>query len=250
MANTIITIILAFLFGLVIGSFLNVCIYRIPKEEDIVFTRSHCMSCGHTLQWYELIPVLSYLMQRGRCRSCNEPISIQYPFVELLNAAGYVWIFLLSGSVRTKIVSCLFTSILIVISFIDAAIMEIPAGCNILVVGLGIFQLIFNRSQWLNYVIGAVCVSGLLLVLYLITRGKGIGGGDIKFMAASGLLLGAVRICIGFFLGCVLATVIHLIRMKLSHADHKLAFGPYLSIGMWIAMLYGEPIMNWYLGTL
>lgn len=239
-----------FLYGLVIGSFLNVCIYRLPKKEGIVMTRSHCMKCGHKLQWFELIPVFSYVVLRGRCRQCKDKISIQYPLVELLNAIGYVWIFLNNGVNVESIVYCLFTSVLIVVSFIDAKTLEIPIGCNYIIALLGGLHIIMDLEHWKSYVIGAVCVSGFLLILYVITKGQGIGGGDIKLMATCGLLLGASKIVVAFMLGCILAAVIHLIRMKVSDAGRQLAFGPYLCTGVWIALLYGNQMIQWYLSTL
>lgn len=244
--QTIIATIFAALFGLVIGSFLNVCIYRIPLKEEIVYTRSHCMNCGHQLRWYELIPVLSYLLQRGRCRQCKERISIQYPLVELLNAIGYVWIFLHVGYCLESILYCLATSILIVVAFIDEKTMEIPVSCNYLLALLGVVQLISDWTHWWNYILGAVCISGFLLLLYWITKGRGIGGGDIKLMAAGGLLLGAPRIILGFFIGCILASVIHIVRMKISKVGNRLAFGPYLCGGIWIAIIYGNWLIAWY----
>jgi len=235
------------LSGLVIGSFLNVCIYRIPNKEDMVFSRSHCMNCGHTLSWYELVPVFSYLIQRGRCRHCEEKITIQYPMIELMNAIGYVWIFLHLGFYMRSILYCLLQSVLIVIGMIDERTMEIPIGCNYFIAGLGLVRVVSDLSHWYHYLIGVVCVSGVLLCIYIITRGKGIGGGDVKLMAASGLLLGGAQIVLGFLIGCVAASVIHLIRMKVSKASKVLAFGPYLCAGIWIAAVYGNEIISWYL---
>ena len=213
-------------------------------------TRSHCMKCGHKLQWFELIPVFSYVVLRGRCRQCKEKISIQYPLVELLNAIGYVWIFLNNGMNLESIVYCLFTSVLIVVSFIDAKTLEIPIGCNYIIALLGGVHVIMDIDHLKSYLIGAVCVSGFLLILYVITKGQGIGGGDIKLMAACGLLIGASNIVVAFMLGCILAAVIHLIRMKVSDAGRQLAFGPYLCTGVWIALLYGTQMVQWYLSTL
>lgn len=238
------------LFGLVIGSFLNVCIYRIPKKEDIVKTRSHCMNCGHALQWYELVPVFSYVVLRGRCRQCKEKISIQYPLVEFTNALGYVWIFFVNGINIQSILYCLFTSTLIVISVIDSRTMEIPIGCNYFIAILGIIQLAIDFSNWKTYAIGAICVSAFLLMIYIVTGGRGIGGGDVKLMATAGLLVGAPKILLAFFIGSVLAACIHPIRMKVSKVDHQLAFGPYLCIGLYVSILYGKQIIDWYLSTM
>lgn len=250
MTIQILVYIVVSLFGLVIGSFLNVCIYRIPKKEDIVKTRSHCMNCGHVLQWYELVPVFSYVVLRGRCRQCKEKISIQYPLVEFTNALGYVWIFFVNGINIQSILYCLFTSTLIVISVIDSRTMEIPIGCNYFIAILGIIQLAIDFSNWKTYAIGAICVSAFLLMIYIVTGGRGIGGGDVKLMATAGLLVGAPKILLAFFIGSVLAACIHPIRMKVSKADHQLAFGPYLCIGLYVSILYGKQIIDWYLSTM
>ena len=244
--QSIICIVFVALFGLVIGSYLNVCIYRIPKKEDMVFARSHCMNCGHTLKWYELIPVFSYLMQGGRCRQCKNKISIQYPIIEAVNAIGYVWIFLHLGVCVESILYCLMQSVLIVIGIIDERTMEIPIGCNYIIALLGGVRVFFDWQNWSSYLIGAICVSGFLFVIYIITRGNGIGGGDIKLMASCGLLLGGTRIILGFLLGCIGASIIHLIRMRVSKAGKQLAFGPYLCVGVWIAAVYGGEIIRWY----
>lgn len=241
---------IVFLYGLVIGSFLNVCIYRLPRKEGVVWTRSHCMKCGHVLQWYELFPVISYIALRGRCRQCKDPISIQYPMVELMNAIGYVWIFLTNGINLESVIYCLCTSVWIVIGFIDAKTLEIPIGCNYVIALLAAVHLTLNLHHWKWYVLGAICVSGCLYVLYVVTNGRAIGGGDVKLMATCGLLLGAPRIIVAFFLGCIIASIVHIVRIVFFGAGRQLAFGPYLCIGCMIAMLYGEAMLRWYVSLL
>lgn len=120
--------VVVFLYGLCIGSFLNVCIYRIPLKESVAKSRSHCMSCGGQLKWYDLVPLFSYLFLRGRCRQCKAKISIQYPLVEALNGLGYVFIFLINGINLTSILYSLCFSALIVLSVIDFRTYEIPLG--------------------------------------------------------------------------------------------------------------------------
>ena len=236
-----------FLMGLVIGSFLNVCIYRIPKKEDIVFGRSKCRSCGEMLKWYELIPVVSFLSHGGRCRHCNEKISIQYPLVELANGMIYVWVVAVIGWTWESLLFCLCASVLLVLGIIDERTFEIPLGCNILIGILGMIHLLLDLTHWLDYVMGMCIVSGLFLIAYYATRKKGIGGGDIKLMAAAGLLLGWQKILLALFIGSVLGVVIHFTLMKFKGKDRVLAFGPYLAVGIFIAMLYGDQILFWYL---
>ena len=238
--------IFVFLFGIVIGSFLNVCIFRIPKKESIVLPHSHCMTCGYQLQWYDLVPLFSFLFLRGRCRKCHTQLSLQYPLVEGLNGALYVIVFLANGWNMTSVVYCLLTSALIVLSVIDFRTMEIPDGINLFIFLLGVAATVLDLANWKEHVIGMVSVSGFLLVIYLVTVGRGIGGGDLKLMAGAGLLLGVKEVVLAFLLGCILGSVIHLIRMKVSGAEHKLALGPYLSMGIWLAMLWGQGIIDWY----
>ena len=237
-----------FITGLCIGSFLNVCIYRIPKKEDIVFERSHCMSCGNVLKWYELIPLFSFLVQGGKCRNCKTKLSAQYPLIELLNGLIYVWIFMAKGFQPESILFCICASVLIVISVIDWRTFEIPFGCNIIIGILGIVRVFLNLAHWYDYVIGFFAVSGLFLIIYWITKGRGIGGGDIKLMAAAGLLLGWQNILLSLMIGSIAGSVIHLALMKIQGKDRVLAFGPYLAFGIFISMLYGNDIITWYLG--
>ena len=244
----IILYIMIFLIGISIGSFLNVCIYRIPKKEDIVFERSHCMSCGNVLKWYELIPLFSFLVQGGKCRNCKTKLSVQYPLIELLNGLIYVWIFMAKGFQPESILFCICASVLIVISVIDWRTYEIPFGCNIIIGILGIVRVFLNLAHWYDYVIGFFAVSGLFLIIYWITKGRGIGGGDIKLMAAAGLLLGWQNILLALMIGSIAGSVIHLTLMKVQGKDRVLAFGPYLAFGIFISMLYGNDIITWYLG--
>lgn len=237
-----------FLYGIIIGSFVNVCIYRIPKKENIAVSRSHCMSCGHKLAWYDLFPLFSWLFLRGKCRYCGEKISGQYPLVELINGIGYVWIYLVSGISVDCILYCLTFSALITLSVIDWRTFEIPFGINLFILALGIIATIFDYENILNHIIGFVSVSGFLLILYYATKGRGIGGGDVKLMAVAGLLIGWQKILLALILGAVFGSVIHIARMKISGEEHMLAFGPYLSAGIILAMLYGEQMINWYLG--
>lgn len=239
---------LIFLIGISIGSFLNVCIYRIPKKEDIVFERSHCMSCGNVLKWYELIPLFSFLVQGGKCRNCKTKLSVQYPLIELLNGLIYVWIFMAKEFQPESILFCICASVLIVISVIDWRTYEIPFGCNIVIGILGIVRVILDLAHWYDYVIGFFAVSGLFLIIYWITKGRGIGGGDIKLMAAAGLLLGWRNILLALMIGSIAGSVIHLTLMKVQGKDRVLAFGPYLAFGIFTAMLYGNEIITWYFG--
>ncbi len=247
MPQTIFLYILVFLYGIIIGSFLNVCIYRIPKKENIATTRSHCMSCGYQLKWYDLVPLFSYLALRGKCRKCGSRISVQYPLVEALNGGLYLLIFWRYGLSVDSLLYCLLFSALIALSIIDFRTYEIPVGINIFILTLGLIRIVTDLSHWLSYGIGLLSVSVPLLLIYLVTKGRGIGGGDVKLMAAAGLLIGWKLNVFGFLLGCILGSVIHVCRMKLSGEGRTLAMGPYLAMGIAISVLWGEQMIAWYL---
>lgn len=240
--------IIIFLLGIVIGSFLNVCIYRIPKHEDVAITRSHCMVCNYQLQWFDMFPIFSYLCLRGRCRKCGAKLSVQYPLIEAANGILYVLIIWMNGVNVESLLYCLLTSALIVLSVIDFRTYEIPVGINLFILALGLVRVATDYQNWATYLIGFFSVSAFLTILYYATGGRGIGGGDVKLMAVCGLVLGWKMIILAFFLGCVLGAIIHVIRMKISHESHVLAFGPYLSLGVFLAMLWGESMLQWYLG--
>lgn len=250
MTLTILVYVFIFLFGIVIGSFLNVCIYRIPKKENIAVVRSHCMTCGYQLKWYDLIPIFSYIFLGGKCRKCKTKLSVQYPLIEALNGILYVLICIVNGLNVESLLYCLMFSAIITLSVIDFRTYEIPLGINLFILALGLIRVAVDYKNYLSYLIGFFAVSVFLYVLFLITRGRGIGGGDIKLMAVSGLLLGWKLNILAFVLGCIIGSVIHLIRMKVSKADHVLAMGPYLAVGIMIAALWGNDMINWYLSTI
>lgn len=237
-----------FLYGIVIGSFLNVCILRIPAGKGIALDRSHCMKCGYQLKWYDLVPLFSYLFLGGRCRKCKEHISIQYPIIEALNGIVYLLIFAVKGFTADAVIYSLLASALIVLSVIDFKTYEIPFGINIFIFILGVVHLFTHLSDWTNYLIGLILVSGLFQVIFLLSKGRAIGGGDVKLMAAAGLLLGWKEVYLAMVLGCVIGSIIHLIRMKISKEGHKLAMGPYLAMGIFLTAIWGESLLNWYFG--
>lgn len=246
MTLQIIIYFLVFIYGIVIGSFLNVCIYRIPKHESLSKRRSHCMNCGYQLKWYDLVPVFSWVFLRGRCRKCKEKISVQYPCVELLNGILWVVTFIIYGVTPISVIYSLMISGLIVLSVIDFRTYEIPLGINVYLGIVGFAREIFDGFHPYTILLDFCIVSVFLLIVYLITKGQGIGGGDIKLMAVAGLLLGWKLVLVAFIFGCLYGCVIHIIRMKVGKADHMLAMGPYLSAGMLTAAWFGNEIIAWY----
>ena len=257
--NKILVYNIIFIYGIIIGSFLNVCIYRIPEKTGIVKGRSHCMNCNNSIKWYDLIPLFSYILLLGRCRKCKTRISIQYPIIEALNGLFYLLVFYLYGfdSLRDIFLSsvyCLVISALIVLSMIDLKTNIIPIGINIFIFVMGLVIVLIqyfcfgkNTDIVLEHVIGMFVVSLFLLLIFLASHGRGIGGGDIKLMAVAGLVLGWELILLAFMIGCILASVIHLICMRFNNSNRVLAFGPYLSAGIAIALLYGNEIIDWYI---
>lgn len=236
-----------FIYGIVIGSFLNVCIFRIPKKADIARERSHCMSCGHQLGWYDLVPLFSWLFLKGRCRYCKSKISVQYPLIEFTNGIGYVLIFLIKGLSLESVLGSLLFSALLTLSIIDIRTREIPFLINIIIFILGSINLFLNISSWQEYVIGLFAVSGFLMILFLATSGRGIGGGDIKLMACAGLFLGWEKIIFALVAGCIAGSIIHIFLMIFLKKGRELAFGPYLAFGIFLSFLYGEELINWYI---
>ena len=246
----IVPYIVIFIFGIIIGSFLNVCIYRIPLHQSIVTVSSHCMTCGRKLKWYDMIPVFSWLLLGGKCRSCKSKISLQYPVIESLNGILYVVICLVNGMDLFSLIYCLMTSALLTLSLIDWRTYEIPPGINTFLFILGVAAAVLDRGNLLSHLAGMVCVSGFLGILYLISRGRAIGGGDIKLMFACGLILGWKQIILAFLLGCIIGSVIHLIRIRVQGEGHVLAMGPYLSAGIFLAALWGNAWISWYISLL
>ena len=246
----IVPYIVIFIFGITIGSFLNVCIYRIPLHQSIVTVSSHCMTCGRKLKWYDMIPVFSWLLLGGKCRSCKSKISRQYPVIESLNGILYVVICLVNGMDLFSLIYCLMTSALLTLSLIDWRTYEIPPGINAFLFILGVAAAVLDRGNLLSHLAGMVCVSGFLGILYLISRGRAIGGGDIKLMFACGLILGWKQIILAFLLGCIIGSVIHLIRIRVQGEGHVLAMGPYLSAGIFLAALWGNAWISWYISLL
>lgn len=249
---TALTISCVFLCGAVIGSLLNAGIRRIPvEEEDVPLPRHpYCTGCGYQRTWYDCIPLLGYALQRGRCPSCGSRLSIQYPIVEAANGILYLLVYLARGLTRDCILLSLMASALLLLSVIDLETYEIPVGINLFLLGLGAVRCFLDWENWREYVIGFFAVSLFLFLIQLVSGGTAIGGGDVKLMASAGLLLGWRLVILAFVLGCILGSVLHLLRMRLDGAKHMLAFGPYLSMGVFIAALWGDDMIAMYLRLL
>ena len=211
---------------------------------------SHCMTCGRKLKWYDMVPVFSWLVLGGKCRNCKSKISVQYPIIEGVNGILYVMICAVNGLEWSSVIYCFMASALLVLSIIDWRTYEIPFGINVFLFVLGVAMTILDRGNLAEHLIGMIGVSGLLGILSLLTGGRAIGGGDIKLMFACGLILGWKLILLAFFLGCIIGSVVHIIRMSVKKAGRMLAMGPYLSAGILLAALWGNAWINWYLSLL
>ena len=255
MLPEILVYIIIFLCGIVIGSFLNVLIDRIPRQENLMAAGFHCAGCGYQLRWFDQIPLFSFLALGGKCRKCKAKFSVQYPLIEGLNGALYLVIFVRFGLSVDSLLYCLLFSTLLALSVIDFRTYEIPVGFCWFILTLGLIRVATDFANWPEYVIGLVSVSLVLTILYYGSQYffnvEAIGGGDVKLMAATGLLLGWKNNVLAFLLGCIIGSVIHIAGMKLSKKEeHMLALGPYLAVGVMLAALWGNEMIGWYLGML
>ncbi len=235
-----------FILGLTVGSFLNVCIYRIPRKLNVAKGRSFCPNCKTTIHFYHNVPIVSFILLEGRCKYCKTKISFRYPLVELICGISYTLIFLSFRFSYLTILYCLFASCLLTLSFIDMDTQEIPDTFHVLILLLSIVNLLLSDSVQ-TYLIGFLIVSLPMFLIASFTNG--FGGGDIKLMAASGLLLGSTSVLIAFFIAIFLASALGLffIMTKKKDLKSKIAFGPYLSLGLFISMLAGDKLLSMYL---
>lgn len=255
--------VIVFVFGTVIGSFLNVLIYRLPIGMDFKRGNSICPNCKHKLNWKDLFPLFSWIFLGGKCRYCKAPISKRYPIVEALNGTLYVlaYIFLCGGTaiegLNLKLVGYMIVfSALIVVSWIDFEHEIIPDSMwisilvgGLFIVGDALISGTFTKKWIISRLIGLVCVSGVLLLIGLVSGGRAMGGGDVKLMAAAGFVLGWKAILIALFAGALFGMIFAFVRMlvKKEKMLGKIPFGPFLSIGIAFSAFLGELIFNSYL---
>ncbi len=248
---------LAFLFGTIVGSFLNVCIYRIPRGLSVVFPPSHCPSCSSPIKPYDNIPILSFLMLGGRCRRCGSRISPRYPLVEALNGLMYVMVLWRFGPGWHTPFLFAFCSAMIVVTFVDLDIQIIPDVITLpgIVIGLIAGSLLlpdpFERSSLLGFRYSAIGLASggvLFYVIAVLSRG-GMGGGDIKLMAMIGAFAGWKSVLLTTFAGSLLGSFvgIGLMVFKGKGRKTKIPFGPFLALGALIGLFYGQEIAVFYL---
>lgn len=240
---------LYFIYGICIGSFLNVCICRIPEDISLVRGRSMCPSCGHTLHAADLVPILSWIVLRGKCRYCGAPISRRYPFVEFLTGVMYVVVFAACGPTVRSVIYCLFGSCLIAASGIDLDHLYVPDRFHVCIIILAVVSFFTGNSERLfSLLAGSLAVGGFMLLVSLATRG-GIGGGDIRLMAASGLLLGLPRNAFAFILAYITAGIVCLIPMLQGrmHRKTEVPMVPFFAFALMVSALWGDRLLDWYL---
>lgn len=245
---------IVFIFGLLIGSFLNVCVYRMPRNESLAFPPSHCPSCGAAIPPWLNIPVVSYLLLRGRCRSCATSISALYPLVELLTALLGLGLYLRFGLTLPFFVLALLCAALVVVTFIDLEHQIIPDEISLPGIVIGFACSFFiPRLGWLNSLLGILAGGGsLYLVAWCYERftGKeGMGGGDIKLLAMLGAFFGWKAIPFIIFVSSLTGSGIGLTIMFIKKQDGKIAipFGPFLVIGALVHIFFGPQLVTWYL---
>jgi leader peptidase (prepilin peptidase)/N-methyltransferase len=242
------------LAGLVVGSFLNVCVYRLPRRESVVWPSSRCTSCGRMLAWYENVPVVSWLVLGGRCRTCRAPISITYPIVEAVTAVVFAGAAIVYGLTWLLAVRLLFASALIVLFVIDLRHRILPNAITLPGIAAGFVASWFLPPGWLSSLIGAAAGAGILLVIaegYYRVRGQeGLGMGDVKMLAMIGAFLGwplmVLTLVLASFAGSLLGLA--LIATGRGSMQAALPFGTFLALGAIVAAVVGEPIVAWYIG--
>ena len=251
---------IVFLFGICIGSFLNVVIIRLPRHESLIKRSSHCMTCGTKIRPIDLIPVFSWLFLRGKCHNCGEKISVRYPIVESLNGIMYILTMYVLDFNPDSIITCVLMSLLIVVGFMDWDTMEIDMIIVAIIFLLAVpSQLLTDRCTISERIIGALVISVPFFVIGEVSRGiikkkmgedfRAIELGDTILMFAAGAYLGTKAIIVSALIGVITAAVVGVINKRVT-GNSKFAFGPFLSIGIAFAALWGPKLADWYLGFL
>jgi leader peptidase (prepilin peptidase) / N-methyltransferase len=244
---------IAALFGLVIGSFLNVCIYRLPRDLSIVWPASRCTTCGRELSWYENIPVFSYAALRGRCRTCGQHISVMYPLIELLTAGVFVATVAVVGLSWLLPIRLLFGSAMIVLLVIDLQHQILPNEITLSGILVGLVVSLVAPPGWRDALLGAIAGGGLLWLVawgYERWRGvEGLGFGDVKMLAMIGAFLGWKLMLLTLVAASVLGSLTAAALLVARRADwqSKLPLGTFLAIAAIPVSLVGDAVVSWYL---
>lgn len=240
-----------FIFGMIFGSFYNVVGLRVPQKNFLKSDRSYCPKCQKTLQWYELIPVVSYLIQGGKCMGCKQPIRAIYPLIELLTGVLFAYSYYLYRFDWAFIMALLVVSLAVIIIVADYTSMLIPNKILLFFLPLFIFfRLIVPLDPWWSSLVGGALGFGLLFVIIVVSKG-GMGAGDMKYFGLLGLALGFQAVLLTFLLATIYGTLSNGLLLLMKKVDRKQAvpFGPYISLAAITTLFYGEHIINWYLTT-
>jgi len=257
MMENYLTDFLVFVFGICIGSFLNVCIYRLPESKSIVHPRSMCPSCGTLIRFYDNIPIFSYLALRGKCRHCEARISFRYPVVEFISGIFAVGVFLKYGMGLEALIYYTFIATLLVITFIDIDHQIIPDVITL--PGIPIFfaaSFALPKITLVESILGILIGGGSLFLVawlyHLLTRKEGMGGGDIKLLAMMGAIVGWKGVLFTIFVASAIGTLAGMLIIIKSGKTMKLAvpFGPFLAIGGIAYILIGPQLIAWYFNLL
>ncbi|MFS1512763.1 prepilin peptidase [Chengkuizengella sp. SCS-71B] len=237
-----------FILGLVFGSFFNLVGLRVPNKQSIIYSSSHCPHCQHRLGVWDLIPIFSFLFNKGECRYCGVKVSFIYMFGELITGILFVWIYSITGFTGEFIIGLLLVSLSVIITVSDLKYMIIPNKVLIFFLPFTILArfLFLSQSIW-YYVIGFFVGGGILMLLAIISRG-GMGMGDVKLFAIYGLIIGFEQIFLALFIASVIGSLvgITLILLKKIQKNQPISFGPYLALGTLITYGYGDEIIQWY----
>lgn len=259
MLHYVLISIFVFVLGTILGSFFNVCMFRLPREESVVTPSSHCPNCKAPIRWHDNIPVVSFFVLGGKCRDCRQPIRPRYMVIELLTGIVFLWLWLSYGlSVRAGVGAFLF-SCLLVASVVDLEFQIIPDEVSLGGLGAGlilstIFPSIHGEIIWwkglLGSLIGAIAGGAMIYVTGVvgdfIFRKESMGGGDVKLLAMVGAVLGWKNVVLVFFLAPILALPLGLFLKYVRRID-TIPYGPFLSLAAWLAFIWGDKIIAWYL---
>lgn len=245
-------LIIYFLIGLVVGSFLNVVIYRLKTVESIVVGRSKCPKCKETLNALDLIPIISFVLLKGNCRYCKEKISWQYPLVEVTSALLFLLSAYLYGLSYLSALMAVALSLLLILVVLDLKDKEVPeiVSWSALVLAL-IGKILITPNEFGMIILGGVVFGGVIALLHLLSKGKAMGDGDIKIAATIGVLLGFPVAIVGLFLSFVLGALVGgtLIALKLKTGKDQVPFVPFMVAALIISLIWGQKLIEWYLGS-
>ncbi len=242
------------IFGLMVGSFANVCIARLPKKESIIFPASHCPQCNKPIHVTDNIPLISYILLKGQCRNCKQKISLIYPAIELVTGLLMAAVFYRFGFSWECLIFAIVVPALVIITMIDIEHQIIPDVITLpgIIFGLAAGSYL---NGWLDSVLGLALGGGMFWLLaegYFRMRGKmGMGGGDIKYIAAAGALMGWAQVLVIIFIGALAGGIFGGIGMGVKKLDFlsRIPFGPFLALATLISIFFGDPIVDWYLNT-